>query len=133
MAQLKPLDMATKRKLHERWSEIVTGSKDGLPFDLNDPAFSNLNLEMPPITHAFGKKGYEINVRSRTYYAVFSYTDKKEQVRKEAEIPLFSARSKSLSFPYKFMVNGKEKEFTETEFKEIEAILHNPKRRNSSS
>jgi hypothetical protein len=134
MAKLKlPLDTATRKKLHEEWSELVTGSKDGFEFDPNDPAFSNLDVEMPPITHSFGKKGYEISVRSGTYYAVFSYMDKKEQIQKEVEIPLLSARSKSLSFPYKFQVNGKDKEVTEAEFKEIEAMLHSPKRRKSSS
>jgi hypothetical protein len=128
-----PLDLASKKKLHEEWSELVTGSKDGLEFDPNDPAFSNLDLEMPPITHTFGKKGYEISIRSGIYYAVFSYMDKKEQIQKEIEIPLFSTKSKSLKFPYKFQVKGKNKEFTEAEFKEIEAMLHSPKRRKSSS
>jgi len=57
--------------LHEKWSEFVTGSKDGLPFDPDNPAYTG-SVEMPPITHAFGKKGYEIHVRSGVYYAAFS-------------------------------------------------------------
>jgi hypothetical protein len=127
-----PLDMTAKKKLHEEWSDLVTGSKDGLEFDPEDPVFSG-DVKMPAVTHVYGKDGYEIHVRSGTYYAVFSYMDKKEQIQKEVEIPLFSAKSKSLSFPYKFQVKGKEKEFTEAEFKEIEAMLHSPKRRKSSS
>ena len=59
--------------------------------------------------------------------------DKMDKVQKETEIPLFSTKSKRLSFPYKFQVNGKNKEFTEAEFQEIEAMLHSPKRRKSSS
>ena len=124
-----PLDAASKKRLHEEWSELVTGSKDGLPFDPGDPAYDGI-AEMPPITHAFGKKGYEIHVRSGVYYAAFSSMDRKDKTVKEIEMPLFSAKSKSLSFSYKFKVNGKEKEFTETEFEEIEAMLHSPKRRN---
>jgi hypothetical protein len=127
-----PLDMPSRKKLHEEWSELVTGSKDGLEFDPDDPVFSG-NVKMPAITHAFGKKGYEIHVRSGVYYAAFSFMDKKDKVQKEAEIPLFSSKSKSFSFPYKFQVNGANKEFTETEFREIEAMLHSPKRRKSSS
>jgi hypothetical protein len=127
-----PLDPASRKKLHEEWSELVTGSKDGLEFDPEDPVFSG-NVKMPAITRAYGKDGYEIHVRNGTYYAAFSYMDKKDKVQKETEIPLFSAKSKSLSFPYKFQVNGKDKKFTETEFKEIEAMLHSPKRRKPSS
>jgi hypothetical protein len=133
MAKRKfPLDITTKKKLHEEWSNLVTGNKDGLEFDPDDPVFSG-NVKMPAITHAYGKDGYEIHVRSGTYYAAFSYTDSKDKVQKETEIPLFSAKSKSLSFPYKFQVNGKNKEFTEDEFRKIEAMLHSPKRRKSSS
>jgi hypothetical protein len=124
--------MAAKKKLHEAWSELVTGSKNGLEFDPKDPVFSG-DIEIPPITHAYGKKGYEIHVRSGVYYAAFSYLDKMDRIQKETEIPLFSAKSKKLSFPYKFQVNGKDKEFTEAEFKEIEAMLHSSKRRKSSS
>jgi hypothetical protein len=126
------LDLASKKKLHEEWSELITGSKDGFEFDPEDPVFSG-NVKMPAVTHAYGKDGYEIHVRSGTYYAAFSYMDKKDKVEKETEIPLFSAKSKSLSFPYKFQVNGKDRELTEAEFKEIEAMLHSPKRRKSSS
>jgi hypothetical protein len=127
-----PPDLAGKKKLHEEWSELVTGSKDGLEFDPEAPVFSG-NIKMPAVTHAYGKDGYEIHVRSGTYYAAFSCMDKKDKVEKETEIPLFSVKSKSLSFPYKFQVKGKDKEFTEAEFKEIEAMLHSPKRRKSSS
>ena len=127
-----PLTLADKKKLHEEWSELVTGSKDGLEFDPEDPVFAG-DVKMPPVTHAYGKNGYEIHVRSGTYYAVFSYMDKMDKVQKETEIPLFSTKSKRLSFPYKFQVNGKNKEFTEAEFQEIEAMLHSPKRRKSSS
>jgi hypothetical protein len=127
-----PLDMMAKKKIHEEWSEIVTGSKDGLEFDPEDPVFSD-NVKMPAVTHAYGKDGYEIHIRSGTYYAAFSYMDKENKVQKETEIPLFFAKSKSLSFPYKFQVNGKDKEFTEAEFKKIEAMFHNPKQRKSSS
>jgi hypothetical protein len=127
-----PLDSASRKKRHEEWSELVTGSKDGLEFDPEDPVFSG-NVKMPAVTHAYGKNGYEIHVRSGTYYAAFSYMDKKDKIQKETEIPLFSEKSRSLRFPYKFQVNGKDKEFTEAEFKEIEAMLHSPKRRKSSS
>jgi hypothetical protein len=75
----------------------------------------------------------EIHVRSGVYYAAFSEMDKKNKVMKEIEIPLFSIKSKSLSFPYKFTVNGKPKEFSEAEFQEIEAMLRNPKRRKKPS
>jgi len=56
--------------------------------------------------------------------------DKVDRIIKETEIPLFAAKSKN-QFPYKFKVKGKDKEFTEVEFKDIEAMLHNPMRRRS--
>jgi len=116
-----------KKKLHEKWSELVTGDKNGLPFDPENPAFSDKEIEIPPVTRAFGKHGYEIHVRNGVYYAAYSYTDKKDGIVKETEIPLFSRKSKKLSFPYKFKIKGKNKEFTENEYREIEAVLRNPK------
>jgi len=112
----------TDKKLHEKWSELVTGKKDGLNFD---PTFSSANeIEIPPITHAFGKSdGYEIHVRSGVYYASYSEMSKKDKTVKEIEIPLFSSKAGKLSFPYKFKVKGKEQEFTEAEFQEIESVL----------
>jgi hypothetical protein len=135
MAKSKPpMDINTRKKLHEEWSELVTGSKDGMEFDPDDPVFKT-DAKLPPITHAFGKNGYEIHVRSSVFYASYSYLDKKEKIQKETEIPLFSEKSKSLSFPYKFKVRNEDREFTEQEYREILAMLHKPKskRRNSSS
>jgi len=57
------LPLSRRKELHERWSEIATGSKDGLPFDPNSPAFI-ASSELPSVTHAYGKKGCEIHVRS---------------------------------------------------------------------
>ncbi|MDR2943343.1 MAG: hypothetical protein LBV17_12220 [Treponema sp.] len=129
MAKLKSqLTVADKKKLHEEWSELVTGSKNGLEFNPGDPVFTS-NAEMPATTHAYGKKGYEICVRSGVYYAVYAYFDKKDKITKEKEIPLFSRKSKSFSFPYKFKIKGEDREFTEAEFSEIESMLHSPKRR----
>ena len=91
-----------------------------------DNTYQDTDLIVPPITHAYGKKGYEIHVRSGVYYAAFSEYDKKDQVIKDREIILFSSKSKKLQFPYKFTVKGKDKEFTEQEYRDIEVILHNP-------
>ena len=121
-----------KEKKHREWSQLVTGSPDALPFDPESPAYTG-SVKIPPTTRAYGKEGYEIRVRSGVYYAAFSAMDRESRTVKETEVPLFSAKSKSLSFPYRFKANGKEKEFTEDEYREIEAMLHSPKRRKPSS
>jgi len=118
-----PLSVAAKKKLHEEWSELATGDKNGLDFDPKSPVFSD-GVDLSPITHAYGRQGYEIHIRSGIYYAAFSLMNKKDKVIEEKELPLFQARSKRLNFPYKFKIKGRNKIFTEAEFREIEAALH---------
>ena len=89
-----------------------------------DSTYKEESLKMPPTTRAFGKKGYEIHVRSGVYYAAYSEFDKADKIIKEYEIPLFSSKSKELKFPYKFVIKKKEKEFAEKEYREIEAAIH---------
>jgi len=94
--------------------------------EYGEKTYKDADLKMPPITHCYGRKGYEIHVRGGVYYAAFSEFDKADQSVKDREITLFSSKSKKLKFPYIFTVKKKEKEFTEEEYREIEAMLHNP-------
>jgi hypothetical protein len=105
----KRLSESEKRRLHEKWSEIVTGTKDGLKFNPNDPVFDS----DPEIEYSkeFTFDGFSIIYQHGMYYAEYPDADGNPQRH-----PLFSKRSKKRQFPYTFIVEGKEKKFTEQDF-----------------
>jgi len=106
-----------KRKFYEDWSELITGDKNGIPYNPDDPVFGS--APEVELSKSFEFDGFSIVYQHGTYYA--EYPDADGNPGRHA---LFSKRTKRPAFPYTFIVEGVKKEFTEQDFNRIKKVIN---------